>query len=95
MEVTLPRVRIPSLPPIVYQRGSGLDGGNEEQLLAYYKSLIDFSSKDEKSNYKWVESFLKYQKKKHPTECNCSFLSTAIELHIKLFVSRRNESVDQ
>jgi hypothetical protein len=70
-------------------KGDGLDGSGQEELLEQYRSLIDFGDKDEKNNFKWVESFLKNQKKRHPEENNCTFLSTVIELHQKLFVSRR------
>jgi hypothetical protein len=70
-------------------RGSGLDGSTQEELLEQYKSLIDFGNKDEKNNFKWVEFFLRYQKKHHIEEDNCKFLSDAIDLHQKLFQSRK------
>lgn len=57
----------------------------EEELFKYYRSIVDFSDKDQKSNFKWIEGFLRHQKKHHPTEDNCRFLSTTIYFHFILF----------
>lgn len=59
-----------------------------EQLLNRYKNLINFENKDQKNNFKWIESFLKYQKRKHPEEDNRGFLLDAIAIHIHCFMSR-------
>lgn len=62
---------------------------SEKELLEQYRSLIDFTSKDEANNFKWVVSFLNYQRKKHPDEDNVPFLRDLIEIHREAFVSRR------
>lgn len=81
------RVRIP-LWSNKNNEGNDLDGGVQE-LLNEYKSMIDFSDKTQKSNFKWVESYLKYQKKKHPEEDNVPFMLDVIELHNRCFLHRK------
>lgn len=60
--------------------------------MQQYKSMVDFTNKDEKNNYKWVEQFLKNQKKRHPEEDNISFLLDLIRIH-QSFIKRRKEVV--
>lgn len=60
-----------------------------EQLLLHYKGLINFEDKDQKNNFKWIDSFLKYQKRKHPEEDNRGFMLETINLHVKCFMTPR------
>jgi hypothetical protein len=68
-----------------------LDGSSNEinKLLEQYKSLIDFKDKTQKDNYKWIESFIKYQNKKHPEEDSTEIIKDAIDIHIKCFMNRK------
>ncbi|EOO11330.1 hypothetical protein [Bacillus cereus] len=53
------------------------------ELLAEYKHLIDFKDKMQKSNYKFVENYLRYQKRKNRDgwEGDCiEFLKGAISI---------------
>jgi hypothetical protein len=63
-------------------------GGNYEELLDSYKSLIDFSDKDQKNNFKWLVSYLGYQTKNYPEIDNTQFLLDAIDLQSNTFVRK-------
>ncbi|MBP1308794.1 hypothetical protein JOD82_001814 [Paenibacillus sp. 1182] len=60
-----------------------------QALLNQYKELIDFTDKTQKSNFKWVSSFLTYQNKKHPNEDNESFMLDAIDVHKRYLLTRK------
>lgn len=47
--------------------------------------MVDFEDKTQKDNFKWIENFLKYQKRKHPNEDNTSFMLDLMEIHIRCF----------
>lgn len=72
-----------------FRKEDGHSGGIQD-LVGLYKSLIDFSNKDQKNNFKFVESFLRYNAKKHPDEDNTQFVLDAIEIHTRVFVNRKN-----
>lgn len=60
------------------------------ELLAKYKHLIDYSDKMQKSNLKFVQGYLNYQKRKNiggwEQEC-VEFLKGAIQLQEELLLN--------
>ncbi|PES54467.1 hypothetical protein [Bacillus thuringiensis] len=66
------------------------------KLLAEYKHLIDFQDRMQKSNFKFVEGYLKFQKRKNREgwEDDCiEFLKDAITLQNELLVNIRTQRV--
>ncbi|MGH0950755.1 hypothetical protein [Bacillus mycoides] len=66
------------------------------KLLAEYKHLIDFQDRMQKSNFKFVEGYLKFQKRKNREgwEDDCiEFLKDAITLQNELLVNIRKQRV--
>ncbi|PED16343.1 hypothetical protein CON01_00405 [Bacillus thuringiensis] len=66
------------------------------KLLAEYKHLIDFQDRMQKSNFKFVECYLKFQKRKNREgwEDDCvEFLKDAITLQNELLVNIRKQRV--
>ncbi|MNN17247.1 hypothetical protein D3C81_1304280 [compost metagenome] len=55
---------------------------NVNSLLAKYKSLIDFSDQTQRNNYKTVESYIRYLKKKDSEEEIVWFIQKTIDLHM-------------
>ncbi len=69
---------------------------NISELLKKYKHLIDFNDKMQKSNYKFVEGYISYQKRKFPEmwESDCiKFLIDAIDLQEKLLLRIRESKI--
>ncbi|MEC0031036.1 hypothetical protein P4L24_24650 [Bacillus cereus] len=66
------------------------------KLLAEYKHLIDFKDKMQKNNFKFVEGYLKFQKRKNREgwEDDCiDFLKDAITLQNELLVNIKQQRV--
>ena len=59
------------------------------ELLSNYKHLIDFNDKMQKSNFKFVKSYVSYQERKNKDwENDCvAFLTDAIDLQNKLLLN--------
>ena len=69
------------------------DGSNIDVLKQKYKELIDFSDSMQKSNFKFIDQYIRRQTRKQPTgwEQDCeSFLYDVIDLQKKLL--REQES---
>lgn len=63
------------------------------KLLSDYKHLINFEDKMQKSNYKFVENYIKFQSRKNRTgwEQDCiEFLNGAIDLQKGLLQNIRS-----
>lgn len=66
------------------------------KLLAEYKHLIDFKDRMQKNNFKFVEGYLKFQKRKNHEgwEDDCiEFLKDAITLQNELLVNIKKQRV--
>ncbi|MEB9469450.1 hypothetical protein P4J10_22935 [Bacillus cereus] len=66
------------------------------KLLAEYKHLIDFKDRMQKNNFKFVEGYLKFQKRKNREgwEDDCiDFLKDAITLQNELLVNIKQQRV--
>lgn len=66
------------------------------KLLAEYKHLIDFKDRMQKNNFKFVEGYLKFQKRKNREgwEDDCiEFLKDAITLQNELLVNIKKQRV--
>lgn len=68
---------------------------NVNELLANYKHLIDFEDKMQKSNFKFVKSYISFQERKNKDwELDCvAFLIDAIDLQKKLLMNIRKYTI--